>query len=202
MLGYGTLGAVAGGAAGLVTLASGLRWGLAALLVLAAVLMLAQASKRLGGWVPRLGWPTPRLPRAVERRIGALLADPTGWRGVLLGVLLSALPCGLLYAALAAAAAGGSALAGGLGDDGLRARHGAGADGRGPARAVLRALAGALDAAGGRGAVRPQRGGAAGHGGAAGGLIRGWDASHRWRRRLGICRIFTVSSHILGSSQG
>ena len=57
MLGYGALGAVAGGAAGLVTLASGLRWGLAALLVLAAVLMLAQASKRLGGWVPRLGWP-------------------------------------------------------------------------------------------------------------------------------------------------
>jgi sulfite exporter TauE/SafE len=65
--------------------------------------------------VPRLGLGTPRLPRAVERRIGALLADPTGWRGVLLGVLLSALPCGLLYAALAAAAAGGSALAGGLG---------------------------------------------------------------------------------------
>ena len=31
-----------------------------------------------------------------------------------LGLLLSALPCGLLYAALAAAAASGSALAGGL----------------------------------------------------------------------------------------
>lgn len=114
MLGYGTLGAVAGGAAGLVTLASGMRWVLAGLLVLAAVLMLAQASRRLGGWQPRLGWATPRLPRGVERRIGALLAAPTGWRGVLLGVLLSALPCGLLYAALAAAAAGGSALAGGL----------------------------------------------------------------------------------------
>jgi sulfite exporter TauE/SafE len=115
MLGYGALGAAAGGAAGLVTLASGLRWVLVALLVLAAVLMLAQASKRLGGWVPRLGMASPRLPRALEHRIGALLADPTGWRGVLLGVLLSALPCGLLYAALAAAAAGGSALAGGLG---------------------------------------------------------------------------------------
>jgi sulfite exporter TauE/SafE len=33
---------------------------------------------------------------------------------VLLGLLLSALPCGLLYAALAAAAASGSALAGAL----------------------------------------------------------------------------------------
>jgi sulfite exporter TauE/SafE len=114
MLGYGALGAVAGGAAGLLTLASGLRWVLAGLLVLAAVLMLAQASRRFGAWVPRLGWATPRLPPALERRVGALLAAPTGWRGVLLGVLLSALPCGLLYAALAAAAAGGSALAGGL----------------------------------------------------------------------------------------
>ena len=44
----------------------------------------------------------------------ALLAAPTGWRGVRLGLLLSALPCGLLYAALAAAAGAGSALAGGL----------------------------------------------------------------------------------------
>ena len=114
MLGYGALGAVAGGAAGLVTVASGLRWVLAALLVLAAVLMLVQASKRFGGWVPRLGWATPRLPAVLERRVGALLAAPTGGRGVLLGVLLSALPCGLLYAALAAAAASGSALAGGL----------------------------------------------------------------------------------------
>jgi len=115
MLGYGALGAMAGGAAGLLTLASGLRWILAGLLVLAALLMLAQASKRIGAWLPRTGWAAPRLPRVVERRIGALLADPTGWRGVLLGVLLSALPCGLLYAALAAAAASGSALAGGLG---------------------------------------------------------------------------------------
>jgi len=114
MLGYGALGALAGGAAGLVTFASGLRWLLAGLLVLAAVLMFAQASRRLEGWLPRLGLAAPRLPRAVERRIGALLAAPTGWRGVLLGLLLSALPCGLLYAALAAAAAGGSALAGGL----------------------------------------------------------------------------------------
>ncbi|MFC7473365.1 sulfite exporter TauE/SafE family protein [Dankookia sp. GCM10030260] len=112
MLGYGALGALAGGAAGLLSLASGMRWVLVGLLVLAAVLMLAQASKRLGGWVPRLA--TPGLPWAMERRIGALLADPTGWRGVLLGVLLSALPCGLLYAALAAAAGSGSALAGGL----------------------------------------------------------------------------------------
>ncbi|MCB4822272.1 urease accessory protein UreH domain-containing protein [Roseicella aerolata] len=114
MLGYGALGALAGGAAGLVTLASGMRWLLAALLAVAAVFMLAQASQRFGAVLPRLGRVTPKLPAVVERRIGALLAAPTGWRGVLLGLLLSALPCGLLYGALAAAAASGSALAGAL----------------------------------------------------------------------------------------
>lgn len=46
--------------------------------------------------------------------MGALLAAPGGWRGVGLGLLLSALPCGLLYGALAAAAAAGSALGGAL----------------------------------------------------------------------------------------
>ncbi len=112
MLGYATLGALAGGSAGLLMLASGLRFVLAGLLLLAALLMLGQASTRLAQWLPRL--PKPRLPRVLERRLGALLAAPTGWRGVLLGLLLSALPCGLLYAALAAAASSGSALAGAM----------------------------------------------------------------------------------------
>lgn len=112
MLGYALLGALAGGAAGFTALASGLRYVLAGLLALAAVLMLGQASQRLGAWLPHL--PAPQLPGAVQRRIGALLAAPTGWRGVALGLMLSALPCGLLYAALAAAAASGSALAGAL----------------------------------------------------------------------------------------
>lgn len=112
MLGYSALGALAGGAAGLVTLASGLRFVLAALLAAAALMMLAQASKRLASFLPAL--PTPSLPGFVQRRLGALLAAPRGWRGVLLGLMLSALPCGLLYAALAGAAASGSALAGAL----------------------------------------------------------------------------------------
>jgi sulfite exporter TauE/SafE len=112
LLGYALLGALAGGAAGLAALASGLRFLLAALLVMAAVLMLGQASRRLADWLPRL--PAPPIPGAVQRHLGALLANPTGWRGVALGLMLSALPCGLLYAALAAAAAAGSALAGAL----------------------------------------------------------------------------------------
>ncbi len=113
LLGYATLGALAGGSAGLLMLASGLRPVLAVLLLVAALLMLGQASARLALWLPRL--PKPALPGLLHRRLGALLAAPTGWRGVLLGLLLSALPCGLLYAALAAAAASGSALAGAMG---------------------------------------------------------------------------------------
>ncbi len=112
LLGYSALGALAGGAAGLVSLASGLNLVLAGLLLLAALMMLGQALPRLGQWLPHL--PAPRLPAMLQRRMGALLAAPQGWRGVLLGVQLSALPCGLLYAALAAAAAAGSALAGAL----------------------------------------------------------------------------------------
>ena len=111
-LGYAVLGAAAGGAAALLAQASGLRWLAAVLLLAASVLMLGQASARLAAWLPSL--PTPRLPRPLEARLGGLLAAPSGWRGVRLGLLLSALPCGLLYAALAAAAASGSALAGAL----------------------------------------------------------------------------------------
>jgi sulfite exporter TauE/SafE len=44
-----------------------------------------------------------------------LFARPIGWRGYALGLALGFLPCGLLYGALAAAAAAGDALAGGFG---------------------------------------------------------------------------------------
>ncbi|MBR0680634.1 sulfite exporter TauE/SafE family protein [Roseomonas eburnea] len=112
MLGYGALGAAAGGFAGVVALGTGFRFLLAALLALAALLMFAQASARVAALLPRL--PAPRLPGGLERRLGALLAAPTGLRGVALGLMLSALPCGLLYGALAGAAATGSALGGAL----------------------------------------------------------------------------------------
>lgn len=112
MLGYGALGAVAGGLAGIVSLGTGFRYLLAGLLGLAAVLMFAQASTRVAALLPRL--PAPRLPRGLEARLGGLIAAPTGLRGVALGLMLSALPCGLLYGALAGAAATGSALGGAL----------------------------------------------------------------------------------------
>jgi len=115
-LGYGLLGALAGGAGALLAQAAGLRWIAALLLLLAAILMLSQASARLAKLLPRL--PAPSLPRWLDAPLRGLLAAPQGWRGVRLGLLLSALPCGLLYAALAGRAparvAGGPArLAGG-----------------------------------------------------------------------------------------
>ncbi|WP_135466697.1 urease accessory protein UreH domain-containing protein [Crenalkalicoccus roseus] len=113
-LGYAALGALAGGAAGLLVLGSGLKPLLAGLLALAALPMLAQAAQRLAPSLPRLPLPSPPMPEVLRRRLGGLLAAPVGGRAVLLGLLLSALPCGLLYGALAAAAATGSALGGAL----------------------------------------------------------------------------------------
>ena len=112
MLGYGLLGALAGGLAGLVAFGTGFRFLLAALLGLAALLMFAQASARLAALMPRL--PSPRLPALLERRVGRLIAAPGGWRALALGMMLSALPCGLLYGAMAGAAATGSAAGGAL----------------------------------------------------------------------------------------
>jgi len=110
--GYATLGAVAGGAVGLASL--GLSRSLLAVpLLLAALLMLNQAASALP-LPPRLRIHLPQLP--VPGVLARLLRDgaPGPARRFVLGLLLSALPCGLLYAALAAAAASGSALAGAI----------------------------------------------------------------------------------------
>lgn len=112
LLGYAALGAGAGGLAGVVAFGAGFRFVLAAMLLLAAALMFAQASTRIAALLPRL--PAPRLPGALQARLVGLLAAPTGLRGVALGLMLSALPCGLLFGALAGAAATGSALGGAL----------------------------------------------------------------------------------------
>ena len=101
--------------AGSLNAVGGLHWLSAGLLLFAALFMLAMAvpalkrllgrsSSRAGG---ESGW---------SRRVGAvarpLFAAPAGARGYLLGLVLGFIPCGLLYGALAAAAATGDVLRG------------------------------------------------------------------------------------------
>lgn len=114
---YAALGAVAALLAGSLPLKSDmLHWASALLLLAAAAAMLSFALpglKRLfgaAGTGAGTWW-----SRHVERLARPLFGQPTGWRGYLLGVLLGFIPCGMLYAAVAAAAATGSALTGAFG---------------------------------------------------------------------------------------
>jgi hypothetical protein len=113
---YVVLGAVLSVVAGGVMELSGLRWLSAVLLMVAATFFAGYALQRLGILA---GWPNAAGESRWSRRLGAtvrpLFARPIGWRGYALGLALGFLPCGLLYGALAAAAAAGDALAGGFG---------------------------------------------------------------------------------------
>ena len=117
---YAGLGALAATVAAGVRSVPGFRWVGAALLLAAALGFLLAAVGRLRG--APLDW--PRLPgsgawsAAVGRLVRPLLADrgaAPGWRGYRLGLALGFIPCGLVYGALAAAAASGDPLAGALG---------------------------------------------------------------------------------------
>jgi sulfite exporter TauE/SafE len=94
-----------------------LRWLPSVLLAAAALLFLLQALKSWGlvpgilrGWGASDAGANPRLLTPVR----TLFQRPVGWRGYVLGVVLGFLPCGLLYAALAAAAATADPLAAGM----------------------------------------------------------------------------------------
>lgn len=107
---YGALGALAGWASGALSGWSGFRYVAGGLLVLAALFLIGMAVPRLkalwgGGGGGESWW-----SRHVAALARPLFSSPTGWRGWLLGVALGFIPCGLLYAALAAAAASGDAL--------------------------------------------------------------------------------------------
>ncbi|MBN2752037.1 MAG: SCO family protein, partial [Rhodospirillaceae bacterium] len=79
---------------------------------LAALGFLGYALPRLGLRLPfRLGADSAWV-RGIDRIVRPLFARPVGWRGYVLGVALGFIPCGLVYAALAAAAASGDALGG------------------------------------------------------------------------------------------
>lgn len=125
---YVGLGVAAALVAGTALRLPGLSWLSAALLGLAALLFIGFALPRLkalpGVDLPALRRLQTRLSGSVEpvarprsalgRLTRPLFASPTGGRGYVLGVVLGFLPCGLLYGALAAAAAPGEALTGGL----------------------------------------------------------------------------------------
>ncbi|MFO1146356.1 MAG: sulfite exporter TauE/SafE family protein [Rhodospirillales bacterium] len=113
---YAALGTVGGALAAGTIAVTGLRWLAAVLLGLAALFFLGYAVRSLGWLPPRaLGQPVSAGDDAFARRIGRLtrplFARPVGWRGYVLGIALGFLPCGLLYGALAAAAATGQPLA-------------------------------------------------------------------------------------------
>jgi sulfite exporter TauE/SafE len=110
---YAALGAAAAAAAGLT--GGAFRLVAALLLGLAALFLVGMAVPRLkrllSGDASGEGWWT----RSVGRWARPLFASPTGLRGYALGLMLGFIPCGLLYAALAAAAASGDAVAGAFG---------------------------------------------------------------------------------------
>jgi len=94
---YIALGMLLAAPFGLLSRLPQLHWIPVAMLVAAAALFLVQA---LRGW-NLIGGATPGF----LKHAGGLFAKPLGWRGYALGVVLGFLPCGLLYAALGAAAA-------------------------------------------------------------------------------------------------
>jgi hypothetical protein len=110
---YAMLGAASGGAAQLVTSATGLRWLAAILLLLAAMVFAARA---VGRTAPVSVAAQVFAP--LSRSLGGLAARtqrlPPGLRQLGLGFVLGFLPCHMIYAGLGVAAATGSAASGAL----------------------------------------------------------------------------------------
>ena len=113
---YTALGALAGGLGGAVLEVTGLRWALAGMLGVAALLFLLQGLKglvRSGNGTIGAGL-AARYAALVAPLLRGLEPERSPFGVYRLGVALGCLPCGFLYAALAAAAASGGALAGGM----------------------------------------------------------------------------------------
>lgn len=104
---YTLLGGIAGGATALFAATTGFAWLSSLFLAIAALLLIAQAAGLAVGRTTPWNAALSRLAAPLSRT-----RHPAGRYG--LGVLLGFLPCGLLYAALAAAAGTGSAAEGAL----------------------------------------------------------------------------------------
>jgi hypothetical protein len=111
---YAALGTLAASLAGGLGTLPGLGWLSAALLTVAALAFLGYGLARLDLLPARLAAPSAGGTAGawLSRWSAPLFTHPVGWRGFALGLVLGFLPCGLLYGALAAAAASGSALGG------------------------------------------------------------------------------------------
>ncbi|PKU23379.1 sulfite exporter TauE/SafE family protein [Telmatospirillum siberiense] len=110
---YAILGGAGAAVTGsLTTAVGGLHWLSAALLLAAALFMAGLAIPSLKRLLTGTNGEAAGWSRILERLAGPLFGQPTGWRGFLLGLLLGFIPCGLLYGALAAAAASGNVLTG------------------------------------------------------------------------------------------
>lgn len=111
---YAVLGAIAGAIADTAIRITGFTW-------LSSGLLFAAAAVFAGYAVVRLWARSGRKPQGgdsafvswIGKRMRPLFARPTGMRGYALGIALGFLPCGLLYAALSAAAASGGPISGG-----------------------------------------------------------------------------------------
>ncbi len=113
---YGVLGALAASFAGILGGAAPFRLLGGGLLIVAALLLLGMAVPSIRGLVGgKGGGGESRWASGIGCWVRPLFASPFGWRGWGLGMALGFIPCGLLYAALAAAAAGGNAIAGAAG---------------------------------------------------------------------------------------
>ncbi len=112
---YAVLGGLGAALAGTITSAGGLHWLSAALLLAAALFMAGLAVPSLKRLLTGRGGEAGGWGRTLERLARPLFGQPTGWRGFTLGLLLGFIPCGLLYGALAAAAASGNVLTGAAG---------------------------------------------------------------------------------------
>lgn len=105
---YTFLGAVLGGLGGALGSVPGLRYAMPALLAVAGVLFALQALGRAFGGTGGF------IAASLGRFVRPLIENPGPMRGFALGLALGFLPCGLLYAALAAAAGAGGAAEGAL----------------------------------------------------------------------------------------
>ena len=112
---YAALGAISASLAGGLAALSGLRPIAAVLLLAAAAVFLLAALGQAGFVAHRPGATNAAGFWLPLDRLRPLFARPEGWRGYALGIGLGFLPCGLLYGAIAAAAASGSALSGAMG---------------------------------------------------------------------------------------